>query len=86
MNNERAEVVKAMETIARCINDEEIFYGWLMVGVADGDIDENTTLEDIYELGYTDNDTFAELMGVFLRKMALANKSGGLYCDGIVSK
>lgn len=81
---ERIEVVRAMETIARCINNEEIFMGWLMVGVADGDITPETTDEDLEY--YIEDDTFGELMGTFLRKMAQARKDGGLYCDGIVSE
>ena len=36
---ERAKMVSAMEFIARQVNDEEVFEGWLMCGVADGDIE-----------------------------------------------
>ena len=84
--NERAEVVRAMETIARCVNDEEVFISWLMCGVADGDIDEDTTNEEIIEMGYTTDDTLKDVMSVFLRMMKNAWNSGGLYTDGIVSK
>ena len=45
IRNERAELVLAMEKIARCINNEDIFMGWLMAGVADGDITDKTTKE-----------------------------------------
>ena len=81
---ERTTVVRAMETIARCINDEMIFDSWLMVGVADGDITEDTEDEDLEY--YCEDDNFAELMDLFLRLMTRAKKSGGLYCDGVVSK
>ena len=80
----RVEVVRAMETLARCINDENIFDSWLMCGVADGDINEDTEDEDLE--CYTDDASFAELMGLFLRLMKRAEKSGGLYCDRVVSK
>lgn len=80
----RLEVVRAMETLARCINDEDIFESWLMVGVADGDIDKDTP--DEYLEYYAEDKTFAELMGLFLRLMRRAEESGGLYCDNIVSK
>ena len=81
----RAEVVKAMETLARCINDEDIFESWLMVGVADGDIDSDTELEDV-DGYYTEDKNFSELMDLFLRLMSRAkNDDTGLYCDGIVS-
>lgn len=79
----RCEVVRAMETLARCINDEDVFWGWLMNGVADGDITPDTTDEDLE--WYVENNNFAELMGCFLRRMAAAKRSGGLYCDGVVS-
>lgn len=74
---ERAEVVKAMETLARCINDEEIFECWLIEGVADGETD--------FEDYYTEDEAFKDLMTLFLRLMAAARKSGGLYCDQICS-
>ena len=80
----RAKVVRAMETIARCINDEEVFYRWLLCGVADGDIDDDTTDEDLEY--YCEDKTFADLMERFLDLMTAAKRSGGLYEDRIVSK
>lgn len=90
---ERKSIVLAMEEIARCINDESIFDRWLMVGVADGDVppvtddrDKLPTIDDIDD-GYVDDDEdFALLMKVFLDMMSSAAKSGGLYCDGVVSQ
>ena len=79
----RTDVVRAMETLARSVNDEMVFEGWLMCGVADGDI--NATTEDEELEYYIEDETFAELMGTFLRVMARAKKSGGLYVDGVVS-
>lgn len=82
---ERVDMVRAMETVARNINDEEVFMGWLMCGVADGDITPETTDENIVDMGYTEDGTFKDLMSCFLRRMVGAYKSGGLYCGGIVS-
>ena len=80
----RAKVVRAMETMARCVNDEEVFYRWLLCGIADGDIDDDTTDEDLEY--YCEDKTFADLMERFLDLMTAAKKSGGLYEDRIVSK
>ena len=80
----RTEVVRAMETLARCVNDEMVFESWLICGVADGDIDETTTDDELEY--YIEDETFAELMGTFLNVMARAKKSGGLYVDRVVSK
>lgn len=82
---ERIAVVRAMETIARQINNENIFETWLTYGVADGDIDESTTDEEL-EFYIEDDEDFAELMGTFTMVIARANKSGGLYCDKVTSK
>lgn len=85
---ERIKMVKAMEYIARQVNDEEVFMGWLMVGVADGDIrygDLSVEDDDSAEY-YTEDKNFSELMTTFLRLMSEAYKSGGLYCDRVVSK
>lgn len=76
---ERAEVIKAMETIARCVNDEATFELWLIGGVADG-----TDLRDPDEIAYyAEDENFSNLMTEFLYLMKEAE---GLYCDGITSK
>ena len=81
---ERCEVVRAMETLARAVNDEDVFEGWLILGVADGDIDETTTDEELE--WYIQDKNLASLMGTFLDVMKRAKRSGGLYVDGVVSK
>ena len=81
---ERVAVVRAMETIARAINDEGIFGEWLSFGVADGDIDESTTDEEL--MFYVEsNETFGELMSTFTHMMKRVHTSGGLYVDGVAS-
>ena len=86
---ERIKCVKAMEFMARQINDEEVFEEWLIDGVADGDIDAGEldikSGEDLLDY-YIQDDHFAELMDTFAHVIARARKSGGLYCDGVVSK
>lgn len=99
---DRVLMVKAMEFICRHINNEEIFEGWLMNGVADGDISYgDLELKDKKDskwqtvkywwndpaIDYAEDDaSFSELMGCFLRMMSSARKDGGLYCDTVVSK
>ncbi len=85
-DRQRAKVVMAMETIAHCINDEDVFEGWLMTGVADGDITGETTPDDVINMGYCHDRPFQELMECFLRRMKGAIESGGLYCDKIVTR
>ena len=90
--NERKKMVLAMEYIVRNLGDEDIFMSWLYTGVADGDIpygclDPETLDEDGFPLDldyYIKDEHFSELMGLFLRMMSRARKSGGLYCDGII--
>lgn len=87
---ERIKMVKAMEFICRNINDENILWPWLSVGVADGDIkygDLTASEEEAEDMEfYIRDEDFADLMDTFLYCMKRAGKSGGLYCDGIVSK
>lgn len=80
---ERIKLVRAMETVARAINDEDIFECWLIAGVADGDIDDTTTDDELDY--YAEDDNFADLMAEFLICMKRAYKSGGLYFDGVLS-
>ena len=89
---ERAQMVKAMEFVARQINDESVFMRWLMNGVADGDIEygdldvSNLSEDDNVWAYIEDDDSFADLMYMFLWLMVRAKKSGGLYCGDVVSK
>jgi len=79
----RVEMVRAMDTIARSCNDEEVLMYWLSLGVADGDCEgPDEDLETYFE----DDEDFSELMGTFLKLMSSAKKSGGLYCDRVCSK
>ena len=82
----RAKMVLAMEYIVRQINDEDVFDGWLMCGVADGDIPYGCTDVEQVDEWYIDDNNFKDLMSCFLRRMNGAYNSGGLYCDGIVCK
>lgn len=83
---ERIRLVKAMEYVARQVNDENIFDRWLSVGVADQDISYGDLTDEMEDTYWIEDDHFADLMGLFLRLMAAAKKSGGLCCDDIVSK
>lgn len=86
---ERRLAVLAMEFLARQINDEDVLEEWLMEGVADGDIPYGSTsavsLEDTLDQYAADRETFSNIGACFLRCMARAKKSGGLYCGGVVS-
>lgn len=82
---DRAKMIIAMEFIARQINDENIFNTWLSLGVADGDIDYGD-FNYFRTIDYIDDDTFKDIMSVFLRLMKRAYEHGGLYCGGIVSE
>lgn len=86
--NERKKMIVAMEYIARQINDEDVFEGWLMCGVPDGDIEYgNFDVSQVYDEDcMLEDDNFRDLMDCFLRRMSGAIKSGGLYCGGIVTK
>lgn len=77
----RAKYVKAMDLLARSINDEDILEDWLMFGVADGDIDDDTSDEELSY--YCEDEPFEELINEFTKLMAKARKSGGLYIDEI---
>lgn len=82
--HKRAKVVRAMEEIARCVNNEDLIYKlWLTEGVADGDIKEGTTDKELEY--YCEDETFKGLMHTFLVLMEEAKRDGGLYCDRITS-
>lgn len=83
VKKERVEMVRAMELLARAVNDESVFMMWLTYGVADGDIKADTTDDELE--WYTEDERFSALMETFLDLMSRAYQSGGLYSDGISS-
>ena len=94
---ERIKVVKAMELLARQVNDADVFELWLSQGVADGDIEygdlESPEVNGIQDdagcdldMYYEDDTAFSDLLDTFLVLMARAYRSGGLYCDRVWSE
>ena len=83
--HERANFVRAMDTIVRAINDESYLNIWLSLGVADGDVDGTETDEEL-EFYVDDDAEFAELMDLFLYVIKPVRNNGGLYVDGVVSR
>ena len=83
----QAKIIIEMDDIARCVNNENVFYSWSMGGVPDGDIPYKDTisLEDLDEVAETyDEYDFKLFVGCFLRCMKSAGKDG-LYVDGVVA-
>ena len=83
----QAKMIIEMDDIARCVNDENVFYSWSMGGVPDGDIPYKDTIsmEDLDEIAKTyDEYEFKMFVGCFLRCMKSAGKDG-LYVDGVVA-
>ena len=84
----RARYVKALDLIARSVNDEELLPLWLTYGVADEDITEDTTPEQIAEMGYCEDATFQGLLNTFAQLMQEATKDGprgAIYAEGFIS-
>jgi hypothetical protein len=92
----RTELLRAMSTIVSAINNEEVVYGWLSSGIADGD--ENLSDAELYENYGEDDNTFADIMSSFVRTMRRMvdddefdeedrrKGNGYLYCDRVTSK
>ena len=81
-------MVKAMELVASMINDENVWFHWKVMGVADGEIETGDLSADdpdgVLDF-YLEDEHFAYTMEAFLSVMASAKNSGGLYCDSVVS-
>jgi len=82
--HERAEMVRSMDRLVRAINNEAYLMSWFTVGVADGDINGRETDEDLEY--YCEDENYGDLLGLFLILMTKANKNGGLYSDGVLSR
>ena len=78
----RVKMIRAMDFIARQLNDEDIFFKWLTIGVADEDCNND---DEYIANVYCDDETFSDIMGCFVTVMRDAYRSGGLFCDNVVS-
>jgi hypothetical protein len=81
----RVATVRAMDEVIRSLNDENKMMTWLMYGVPDGEIDEDTKDEDLRWLVESDAG-FADLMYWFIRIMNKVSPNGGMWVDGVCSK
>lgn len=75
----RKERILQMERIMRRINNENIFATWLVAGVADGDLDENSKWEEVDDY-YIEDETYSFITGLFLKLTLSAIKHGG-FCE-----
>ena len=82
---ERVSVIRAMDTIVRSLNDEEYVAWWLENGVPDGEIDEETTDEELYWL-VDDDESFADIMSTFIKIMRRQPVNGAMWVDNVLSK
>lgn len=82
---ERVSVIRAMDTIVHSLNDEEYIAWWLEDGVPDGEIDEETTDEDLYWL-VDDDESFADIMSTFIKIMRKQPVNGAMWVDNVLSK
>ena len=74
----RYEFLKAMDTIARAFNDEDIFMDWITYGIEDGCTDYSY---------YDADDIFQNMLTEFCYLMKIATReNGALYVDGILSR
>lgn len=82
---ERVSVVRAMDTIVRRLNDERDILWWLDSGVPDGEINEETTDEELYWL-VDDDESFADIMSIFIKIMRRQPVNGAMWVDNVLSK
>ena len=82
---ERVSVIRAMDTIVRSLNDERDILWWLDSGVPDGEINTETTDEELYWL-VDDNESFADIMSTFIKIMRRQPVNGAMWVDNVLSK
>ena len=82
---ERVSVIRAMDIIIRSLNDERDILWWLDSGVPDGEINKETTDEELYWL-VDDDESFADIMSTFIKKMRRQPVNGAMWVDNVLSK
>lgn len=78
---ERIQAIRAMDFLARSINNENILEAWLANGIPDGEITDDTKDEELEWL--IDDESLDEITEKFCACMARAKFNGGLFIDGV---
>ena len=71
---ERYETLKAMNLLAKEVNDEGFYYDHWILAEADDD--------EIREIAYDDEDIFSDAVRCFINHFSKYAKEGGLYLGG----
>lgn len=80
----RCEILRAMDLIARTLNNDPLYTEWMIEAVIDEDMTDQTTDKDLE--GYVKNDDeFAGILYTFLHVMSEAFQQDGLTVDGVAS-
>jgi hypothetical protein len=82
---ERVSIIRAMDIIVRSLNDEKDILWWLDSGVPDGEINNETTDEELYWL-VDDDESFADIMSTFIKIMRRQPVNGAMWVDNVLSK
>ena len=82
---ERVSVIRAMDTIVRSLNDERDILWWLDSGVPDGEINTETTDEELHWL-VDDDESFADIMSTFIKIMRRQPVNGAMWVNNVLSK
>ena len=82
--NERYVAIRAMDMLARQINNEAALEMWFAQGISDGDIDLETPDEMLAD--YIGDEKFRDVLDTFLCVMSESYKQGGLSVDGVNSE
>lgn len=82
---ERVSIIRAMDVIVRSLNDERDILWWFDSGVPDGEINEETTDEELHWL-VDDDESFADIMSTFVKIMKRQPVNGAMWVDNVLSK
>ena len=82
---ERVAIIRAMDIIVRSLNDERDILWWLDSGVPDGEINKETTDEELYWL-VDDDESFADIMSTFVKIMRRQPVNGAMWVDNVLSR
>lgn len=82
---ERVSVIRAMDTIVRSLNDGRDVLWWFEYGVPDGEINEETTDDELLWLA-DDDKLFADIMSTFVKIMKRQPINGAMWVDNVLSQ
>ena len=82
---DRRKMILCMEFIMRNLNDEELFYRWILAGIPDDEFKFGEFNPEVVDDYYIDPENFKDFVRIFLDILKSTEEGNAIYCGAVLS-